>query len=111
MEAVPASQFACGPSGGQKAAGAGRDKFSVGVAGLEGLFAAEHVPAGDQDLAGDGGLGRVRLAGARLDVRVEPVPGVRLAPGALGGLDGGEAQRPRAGLRELAGARALARLL
>src|SRR5829696_15662 len=112
MEAVPASQFACGPSGGQKAAGACRDKIGASrAARLEGLLEAEDVPAGDQDLAGDGGLGRVRLAGARLDVRVEPVPGVRLAPGALGGLDGGEAQRARTRLRELARARALARLL
>jgi hypothetical protein len=88
MEAVPASQFACGPSGGQKAEGAGRDRIGAGAVRFEGLFAAEHVPAGDQDLARDRRLGRVRLAGARLDVRVERVPGVRLTPGALGGLDG-----------------------
>src|SRR4029453_19565889 len=85
MEAVPASQFACGPSGGQKGAGAGRDKISARAVRLEGLFAAEHVPRGDQDLAGDRRFGRVRLAAARLNVRVEPVPGVRLTPGALGG--------------------------
>ena len=36
IEAVPASQFACGPSGGQKAAGAGRDKIGVGRCGLKG---------------------------------------------------------------------------
>jgi hypothetical protein len=41
------------------------------VARLEGLFAAKHVPAGDQNLAGDRRLGRVRLAGPRLDVGVE----------------------------------------
>jgi hypothetical protein len=70
IEAVPASQFACGPSGGQKAERACRDKMGVGVARLEGLFAAEHVPAGDENLAGDGRLGRVGLAGPRLDVRV-----------------------------------------
>jgi hypothetical protein len=70
-----------------------------GVARLEGLFAAEHVPAGDENLARDRRLGRVRLAGTGLDVRVEPVPGVRFTPGALGRLDGGEAQRARAGLR------------
>src|ERR687891_152670 len=53
IRAVPASQFACGPSGGQKAAGACRDRIVARAAGLEGLFAAEHVPAGDQHLAGD----------------------------------------------------------
>jgi hypothetical protein len=35
MEAVPASQFACGPSGGQKAEGAGREKISARL-GLKG---------------------------------------------------------------------------
>jgi hypothetical protein len=84
---------------------------SVWAAGLEGLFAAEHVPAGDQDLARDRRLGRVGLAGARLDVSVEPVPGVGLTPGALGGLDGGETQGARAGLGQLTTARALAGLL
>jgi hypothetical protein len=57
MEAVPASQFACGPSGGQKGAGAGRDKITPRAARLEGLVAAEHVSAGDQDLASDRGIG------------------------------------------------------
>src|SRR5215211_7396659 len=40
MEAVPASQFAWGPSGGQKAEGAGRGRIGGGA------VAAEHVPAG-----------------------------------------------------------------
>jgi hypothetical protein len=48
----------------------------AGAAGLEGLLAGEHVPSGDQDLAGDGALGRVGLAAALLDVAVELVPGV-----------------------------------
>jgi hypothetical protein len=55
----------------------------IGRRWFEGLVAAEHVPAGDKDLAGDDGLGRIRLAGvAALDVAVEAVPGVvsRQAP-------------------------------
>src|SRR3954447_10785054 len=58
--------------------------------GLEGLLAAEDVPAGDQDLARDGGLGGV-LAGAFGEVAVEPVPGVGRAPGGVGRFDGGPA--------------------
>src|SRR3954451_1152534 len=108
--AVSASQFHAGPSGGQKAAGACRGR--VGPArggGLEGLLAREDVPGGDQDLARDSGLGRV-LAGALSEVGVEAVPRVRGAPGVLGSLDSGPAQRPRSGLRERASARAIAGL-
>src|SRR5215207_3651544 len=60
--AASASQFHAGPSGGQKAAGACRDvggPARLRAGGLERLLAAEDVPAGDQDLARDGGLGRV----------------------------------------------------
>src|SRR3954454_7030307 len=71
--AVPASQFLVGRSVGQNATGAGRDR-SVRAARarrVKGLLEREHVPAGDQDLAGDGGFGRVALAGAALlDVEV-----------------------------------------
>src|SRR6266508_823776 len=89
MGAVPASQFHNGPSGGQSQAGACRDRAAPGGSrgGLEGLVAGEHVPGGDQDLAGDRGLGGVVVAGAASDVGVEVVPGVRFAPGLLGGLD------------------------
>src|SRR5829696_3649453 len=42
MDAVPASQFTRGPSGGQKAAGACRDKIGASrAARLEGLLEAE----------------------------------------------------------------------
>ena len=75
-----------------------------GGAWLERLLAGEDVPGGDQDLARDGGLGGVALAVAVLGVGVEAVPWVGRAPGLLGGLDGGPAQRVRAGLGELAGA-------
>jgi len=44
--------------------------------GVEGFVAGEHVPGGDQDLARDGGLGGVAVAGAATDVEVEVVPGV-----------------------------------
>src|SRR5215207_1161625 len=96
--AVSASQFHAGPSGGQKAAGACRG--GVGPAwrgGLEWLLARQDVPGGDQDLAGDGGLGGV-LAGAFGDVGVELVPGVGGSPGVWGGFDGGPAQCPRSRL-------------
>src|ERR687886_297422 len=104
--AASASQFHAGPSGGQIGAGACRDGGGVGRATprrREGLLAREHVPGGDQDLARDGGLGRV-LARALGDVGVELVPRVRRAPGLMGGLDGGPAQRPRAGLGQRTGA-------
>jgi hypothetical protein len=93
--------------------GAGRDRVgaAVAAAGLEGLVAGQDVPGGDQDLAGDRGLGGVGLAVALGGVAVELVPGVGLAPGLLGGLDRRPAQRLRAGLGERAGARALAGLL
>jgi hypothetical protein len=39
-----------------------------GAAGLERFLAGGDVPGGDQDLAGDGGLGRVGLAVALLGV-------------------------------------------
>src|SRR3954463_16409285 len=76
---------------------------SGGSARLKRLLAGEHVPRGDEDLARDGGLGRVALAVAVLGVGVEAVPRVRRAPGLLGGLDGGPAQRVGAGLGEPAG--------
>jgi hypothetical protein len=98
--AVSASQLRAGPSGGREAAGACRGR--VGPAwrgGLERLVAAQDVPGGDQDLAGDGGFGGVR-AGAFGDVGVELVPGVGGPPGVLGGFEGGPAQRPRARLRQ-----------
>ena len=90
--AVSASQFHAGPSGGQKAAGACRGRIGPPWrGGLEGLLAGEDVPGGDQDLARDGGLGRV-LAGALGEIGVELVPGVGRSPGMLGGFDGGPAQ-------------------
>ena len=64
-----------------------------GAGRVEGLLAGEDVPGGDQDLARDGGLGRV-LARALGDIGVELVPRVRRSPGVLGGLDGGPAQGP-----------------
>ena len=60
------------------------------------------MPGCDQDLAGDGGLGRVALTtAALLDVEVELMPRVARAPGLLGGLDRGPPQHRRAGLGEL----------
>jgi hypothetical protein len=94
--AIPASQFHNGPSGGQSQVGACRDKGARrgSGCGLEGFVAGEHVPGGDQDLARDGGLGGVAVAGAAADVEVELVPGVRFAPGVLGGFDGCPAEQP-----------------
>src|SRR5918995_7528752 len=101
MGAVPASQFHKGPSGGQSKAGACRDRGGAGSwRGLEGLVAGEHVPGGDQDLARDRCLGGVVVARAAADVEVELVPGVRLAPGLLGGLDRRPAEQPRARLAQ-----------
>ena len=75
--AVSASQFHAGPSGGQNATGACRGRIGPArCGGLEGLLAGEDVPGGDQDLARDGGLGRV-LARALGDIGVERVPRVR----------------------------------
>src|SRR6266516_1967688 len=107
MGAVPVSQFHNGPSGGQSKAGACRDKGVAGAArcGVEGLVAGEHVPGGDQDLARDGCLGGVAVAGAGDDVGVEVVPGVRFAPGLLGGLDRRPTEQPRARLAERTAAR------
>src|SRR5262249_12665443 len=68
------------------------------AAWLERLLEGEHVPGGGEDLACDGGLGVV-LAAAVAEVGVQLVPGVRLAPGVLGGFDGGPAERPGAGFR------------
>src|SRR6266550_1038980 len=87
--AVSASQFHKGPSGGQSQAGACRDRGAPGGSGggVEGLVAGEHVPGGDQDLARDRGLGGVGVTGPTTNVEVEVVPGVRFAPGLLGGLD------------------------
>jgi hypothetical protein len=81
--AAPASQFHRGPSGGQLRVGACRGRIGAraGAGRLEGLLALQHVPDGDQQLAGDRRLGRVGLAAAALDVEVEPVPGIRRPPG------------------------------
>jgi hypothetical protein len=69
-----------------------RGDGGCGGAGLERLAAGEDVPAGDQDLPRNGGLGGVALAVALLGIGVEPVPGVVGSPRVLGGLDGGPAQ-------------------
>lgn len=46
------------------------------------------MPAGNQDLAGDGGLGGVALAAAALlDVAIELVPRIVEPPGLLRGFD------------------------
>src|SRR2546426_6203048 len=104
--AVSASQFHKGPSGGQSQAGACRDRSGAGSwRGLEGFVAREHVPGGDQDLARDRGFRGVVVAGAAAYVEVELVPGVRFAPGVLGGLDRGPAEQPRAGLAQRTGVR------
>src|SRR5436190_18894310 len=104
--AVSASQFHKGPSGGQSQAGACRDRSGAGSwRGLEGFVAGEHVPGGDQDLARDRGFRGVVVARAAADVEVELVPGVRLTPGVLGGLDRGPAEQPRARLVQRTGVR------
>src|SRR5438105_11594001 len=51
------------------------------------------------------GLGGVGVAGAASVVEVELVPGVRFAPGLLGGLDRGPAEQPRARLVQRTGVR------
>src|SRR5437667_2988142 len=104
--AVSASQFHKGPSGGQSQAGACRDRSGAGSwRGFEGFAAGEHVPGGDQDLARDRGFRGVVVARAAADVEVELVPGVRFAPGLLGGLDRGPAEQPRARLVQRTGVR------
>src|SRR6266566_7007147 len=104
--AVSASQFHKGPSGGQSQAGACRDRGGAGSwRGFEGFVAGEHVPGGDQDLARDRGFRGVVVARAAADVEVELVPGVRFAPGLLGGLDRGPAEQPRARLVQRTGVR------
>jgi hypothetical protein len=109
LGAAPASEIVCGSSGGQTIGGACRDKIGGrGGARFERMPASEDVPGGIRELAGERGLGRVRGAVARLDVGVAPVPG---APGLLGGLDRGPAQRVGSGLRWPADALALAGLL
>src|SRR5215213_8924125 len=105
--AVPAAQFLVGRSVGQNATGVrrGRSCRAAGARGGEGLLERQDVPAGDQDLARDGGLGGVALAAAALlDVEVELMPWVVRSPRLLGGLDRRPAQHGRAGPRELAGA-------
>src|SRR5712691_9671860 len=87
LGAVPASQFAKGPSGGQGSGGACRDDRRCRGSRLEGFVAGEYVPAGDQDLAGDGGLGGVAVSLSAADVDVQSVPGVLGSPALLGGLD------------------------
>ena len=54
---------------------------------LEGLLAREDVPGRDEDLARDGGLGRIGLAVAGLGVGVEAVPRVGRPPRLLRGFD------------------------
>jgi hypothetical protein len=70
----------------------GQDRSRV-VRWLERPLVGEDVPDGDQDLAGDGGLGGVGLAVAALDVGVELVAGVVGSLGLLGFLHGGPTQR------------------
>jgi hypothetical protein len=82
-----------------------------GAAWLERLLAGEDVPGGDEDLACDGRFGGVGFVVAVLGVGVEAMPGAVGSPGLLGGLDGGPAQRGRAGLGYAPGARALPGLL
>ena len=103
LGAASAAQFHAGPSGGQKGAGVRRGRL------FEGLAAREHVPGRDQELAGDRRLRRV-LAVARGDPQVVAVPGAGGPPGLVGGLNRRPAKRPRAGLRERPGRRALPRL-
>src|SRR6266571_8599257 len=104
--AVSASQFHKGPSGGQSQAGACRNRGGAGSwRGFEGFVAGEHVPGGDQDLARDRGFRGVVVARAAADVEVELVPGVRFAPGLLGGLDRSPAEQPRARLVQRTGVR------
>jgi hypothetical protein len=112
IAAARASQIIWGPSGGQTNGGACRDRIG-GARGarLERLVEREDVPGGDQDLARDGGLGRVGLAVAALDVGVEAVPRIGRPPGVLGGFDGGPAQGRGTGLGQPTGVRALAGLL
>ena len=77
--AVPASQFLVGRQAARtqlELAGTGASA-PRGREGLKGCWQREHMPGGDQDLAGDGGLGGVALpAAAQLDVEVELMPGV-----------------------------------
>src|SRR5712691_6759936 len=87
LGAVPASQFASGPSGGQGSGGACRDDRRCRGSRLEGFVAGEYVPAGDQDLAGDGGFGGVAVSLPAADVDVQSVPGVLWPPALLGRLD------------------------
>src|SRR3954447_9099069 len=99
----PGCSIPCGPSGGQNATGVRRNRSfrAARARGIEGLLEGEDVPAGDHDLARDGGLGGVALAAAALlDVEVELMPRVVRPPGLLVGLDRGPAQHPRAALRE-----------
>jgi hypothetical protein len=79
------------------------DRFgSARCAGLERLLSREDVQGSDEDLASDGGLGRVGLAVSALDVDVELVPRVGRALRLLRGFDGCPAKRLRSGLGELA---------
>jgi len=77
---------------------------------FERLLEGEDVPAGDQDFAGDRGLGGVGLPVPLSGLGVEPVPGVRRAPGVLCGLDRRPPQGRRSCLGDPAGPGALARL-
>jgi len=66
---------------------AGTDRRCRGGSRLEGFVAGEYVPAGDQDLAGDGGFGGVAVSLPAADIDVQSVPGVLGSPALLGGLD------------------------
>src|SRR5581483_7356521 len=84
VAAAPASQIVRGLSVGQTNGGACRDIGGrARGAPLEGFVACEDVPAGDQDLARDRGLGGTSLAVALLGLGVEPMPGVGRSPRAL----------------------------
>src|SRR4051795_11056747 len=79
----PGCSIPCGPSGGQNATGVRRNRSfrAARARGIEGLLERQHVPAGDQDLARDGGLGGVTVAAAALlDVEVELMPRVGRSP-------------------------------
>jgi hypothetical protein len=79
------------------------------IGGLEDLVSREHVPGADQELSRDGRLRRVgAVAGGEPPVVL--VKGVGRSPGLVGRLDRRPTKRPRAGLRQAPGRRALAEL-
>jgi hypothetical protein len=89
----------CWPFSRPERTGAGRDTRcrAARTRRVEGLVEGEHVPAGDQDLARDGGLRRVAFpAAALLDLEIKIVPRVVRPRGVLRALDRRPAQRCRA---------------